>query len=336
MKTTLKKFQIILLTILIVLGIQSIISANEFKNVTNNKYVLSSYFPRQNLHHPLQIQQAKNIVNTTNLPANTEKSSNWSGYVDSPSSQSTSYTSVSGSWTIPSISVNKQNAMAAQWIGLGGVKSTDLLQMGTIEEIQNGQAVAEVFWERLPDAAQNVLSAPINSTINVSISKPSNSTWNLTFTVTTPNGQTQTKTISTTLDSSYAQGIGTSAEWISEDPSNGNNKLYPLANMGTIKYTSAAVNGALLNASSNSVSPVAMESSNGSIAIYPSTIGTDGKSFTTTSTNTNSTTTDVNPNRININPARININPNRSQGFNNFQRRSIRDSRSQFRIIIPY
>ena len=90
------------------------------------------------------------------------------------------------------------------------------------------------FGEKLPDVAQNVMSIPIGSTISVNISEPtgSNSTWNLTFTSTSPNGTTQTKTISTTLDSSYAQGIGTSAEWISEDPSNVNGQLVPLANMG--------------------------------------------------------------------------------------------------------
>lgn len=296
MKTIFKKFQVILLTLLVGFGTGSTVIANRPQNITNNKYVLSSYFPgRDSIHslptqQSLSIRQLKNNVSTISLPANTQKSSNWAGYIDTPTSESSSYTNISGSWTIPNISSDQQDAVAGQWIGLGGSSSSDLLQMGTLEEVENGQVEAEVFWEKLPDVAQNIISVPVNSTINVSISKSSNSTWNLTFTVTTPSGETKTQTISTTLDSSYEEGIGTSAEWISEDPSNANNQLYPLADMGTVKYQSAAVNGTLLNASSNTVIPVAMESSNASILIYPSTIGSDGESFTTTTNSTSDST----------------------------------------------
>lgn len=307
MKIMFKKIQVILLTLLVGLGTKSVISGNKPQNTNNNKYVLSSYFPRRGLIHSPQSQQVKNSTTTINLPANTEDSSNWAGYIDTPTSQSGSYTNISGSWTIPNISANRQDATAGQWIGLGGVTSSDLLQMGTLEEVQNGQVVAEVFWEKLPDVAQNIISVPINSTINASISKSSDSTWNLTFTATTPDGKTQTKTISTTLDSAYEQGIGTSAEWISEDPSNDNNQLYPLANMGTVKYQSATVNGNLLNASTNNVNPIAMESNNGNLTIYPSTIGADGESFTTTNTNSSTSTQKFNnfPKRI----LRHKINP---------------------------
>ncbi|WP_347707518.1 G1 family glutamic endopeptidase [Clostridium sp. cel8] len=199
------------------------------------------------------------------------------------------YTSVSGSWTVPSISSSNPNASAAQWIGLGGYSSSDLLQMGTIEKLQNGQTVAEVFWEQLPDSAESIMTIPVNSTISVTISKESSLVWNLTFTVTTPNGTTETKTITKELTSSYENGIGTSAEWINEDPSNQYSKLFPLGNTGTVKFQSAKVNGNSIDDSSNVVHPIAMEYSNGSIAIYPSSLGADGESFTTT-TNTNPNT----------------------------------------------
>ncbi|MEY8001706.1 G1 family glutamic endopeptidase [Clostridium sp. Mt-5] len=252
------------------------------KDTSNGSYVLSGYFPRRNLINSIRNYHPQSTETTINLPANTEKSSNWAGYIDTPTSQNNSYTSISGSWIVPTISSAQQDTSAAQWIGLGGVNSKDLLQMGTIEEIKNGQPTAEVFWEELPNVAQNIMSIPIGSTISSSISKTSDSTWNLVFTATTPQGQTETKTISTTLDSSYAEEIGTSGEWISEDPSNQYSQLFPLANAGTVKYQSATVNGTLLNSSSNTVHPVAMISSNGNVSIYPSTIETDGESFTTT------------------------------------------------------
>lgn len=103
--------------------------------------------------------------------------------------------------------------------------------------------------------------------INVSISNSSGSTWISTFTVTIPDGQTQYQTIPTTLDPSYAQGIGTSAEWISEEPSDQNNNLLPMADISTVSYQSA-------------------DSSNGVVLISASDIGTDGESFVITNTNT--------------------------------------------------
>lgn len=158
--------------------------------------------------------------------------------------------------------------------------------MGTSEQLENGQLVTELFWEQLPDPAQTVMTVPIGSTINANISPSTNSslTWNLTFTM---NGQSQTQTIPpVTLDSSYALGIGTSAEWISEEPTTQNNQLVPFAKMGTVKYQSALVNGRPLNSSGNQVQPVALVSCNGNILIAPSVLGTDGESFSTRSLDT--------------------------------------------------
>ena len=169
--------------------------------------------------------------------------------------------------------------------------------MGTVEQIQNGQPVIEVFWEQLPSSAQNVMTVPAGSTISATIAESTdvNPTWNLTFTI---NGQASSQTIApVTLDTTYAQEIGTSAEWISEDPSDQNNQLYPLANMGTVSYQSATVNGEPLNYTTNQVQPDAMVSSNGNVLIVPSALGTDGASFTTsvpttsTATSTSTSTT---------------------------------------------
>lgn len=291
MKAILKKALIVCLAVIVGLGTTSVINKIPVQHLTNNQYVLFRNSSHDKLIRSPYDKNAQDNSTKISLPENTQESSNWAGYIVTPTS-STGYTSVSGSWTVPNISATQQNAVAAQWIGLGGVNSSDLLQMGTIEQIENGQPTAEVFWEKLPDVAQSVLSVPIGSTINVNISPSSSSslTWNLTFTVTMSSGETQTQTISTTLDSSYVQGIGTSAEWISEDPSNANGQLYPLANMGTVKYQTAMVDGQPINVSGNNVEPVAMVSSNKTILISPSTLSTDGQSFTTTSSNsTNST-----------------------------------------------
>ncbi len=269
-------------------------SSSSVQHKTNTKYVLSRYSHKSNKTNSL-----KSSASTINLPSNTQDSSNWAGYIDSPTSSSGAYTSISGSWTIPTISASKSDAVASQWIGLGGVSSTDLLQMGTIEEEENGQPMAEVFWEKLPDVAQNVLSVPIGSKVTVNISEATSSTWNLTFSATSPAGQTQTQTITEDLDSSYDGGVGTSAEWISEDPSDANGQLVPLANMGTINYQSATVDGQLLNSAGNTVKPVALVSSSQNVLIYPSIVGADNESFSTTSVTSGTTTTGSGRGRIN-------------------------------------
>jgi hypothetical protein len=287
MKTVLKKIQILLLAILIGFGSSPIINeVSSQYTTTNSHYVLSRHSPNRKLIRMPQGQDPQNTATKISLPANTQESGNWGGYIVTPAADS-SYESVSGSWTVPNISAAQRNAVAAQWVGLGGASSSDLLQMGTIEDIENGQPVAKIFWEKLPDAAQNIMSVPFGSTISANISKSSDSTWNLTFTVSSSGKETQTKTISTTLDSSYEQGIGTSAEWISEDPSTESGQLYPLSNMGTVKYQSAKVNGESLNAADNTIMPVAMVSNSGTIQIYPSELSADGESFTT-SVNANS------------------------------------------------
>lgn len=230
---------------------------------------------------PNQSQSQANRL--ASLPTNTQPSGNWAGYIAAPTSES--YTSVSGTWTVPKISGNP-SGVAAQWIGLGGVTNHDLLQMGTLEQFQNGQPVAQVFWEKLPNAAQPVMTVPIGSTIHAKISQASGTTWDVTFSAQTPAGKTISKTIPVSVDNSYAAGIGTSAEWISEDPSNTNNNLFPLANTGTVQYSNAMVNGHAFDTSSNQVTPVALVDNYGNLLMAPSAVGANGSSFSTTTLST--------------------------------------------------
>lgn len=219
------------------------------------------------------------------MAQNAQPSENWAGYVVSPSGQ-TPDTSVTGSWKVPNITGNN-NSAAAQWIGLGGVSSHDLLQVGTIEEFSGNQSVANVFWEQLPDTAKEVLSVPIGSTINAKIAKSTGSTWLITVNATTPAGKALSKTVPVTLSGSYATGIESSAEWVSEDPSNGKGNLYPLANMGTVNYSNATVDGLSMNSTANQVSPIAMVNQNtGNILVAPSTLEGTGASFSTSTLST--------------------------------------------------
>jgi hypothetical protein len=278
MKKTLRIFTALILCALLSLGAFPLMGTAAAQD-SSPVFLMSSITAQSNAH----TQQAPGMEqgsSTVTIPTGTMASSNWAGYIDTPASDSL-YTSVSGSWTVPDISGSREGSAAAQWIGLGGVSTSDLLQMGTLEYVDNGQIVVEVFVEKLPDAAQSVTAVTAGSTFTASISQASDTVWNLTYTVVSTDGETITDTITQTLDADYAEEIGSSAEWISEDPSNGSGSLYPLADMGTIEYSSALVDTESLSSSENTVEPVALVSNN-RIAISPSAVGSDGESFSTT------------------------------------------------------
>jgi hypothetical protein len=282
MKKTFEKLTALVLAILIGLG-TGIVAGDIHAEASDSSmpiFIMASDFGTRH-DGKTETLGAQTASSSVSLPADTVSSSNWAGYVDTPASGD-SYTSVSASWTVPDISDSFEGSAAAQWVGLGGYSTSDLLQIGTLEYISGGEVCYAVFYEKLPDVAQQIADISAGSSITASVSEAEDSsdTWNLTYTVVTASGNTETSTVSVTLDSSYAEEIGTSAEWISEDPATGNNQLYPMADMGTITYTSATVNGDALNASDNTVEPIALVSNN-EVLMYPSSVGADGMSFST-------------------------------------------------------
>ncbi len=151
----------------------------------------------------------------------------------------------------------------------------------TIEQMEGRQEVVSLFWEQLPASAQLIGTVPVGSKVTANISPQANSEWLLSFQITEPNGTVINKQVTTTLTSNYAAGIGTSAQWINEDPSNGDGQLYPLANTDVVSFTGAEANNRPLNSSSFTVSSVALVNQAGNPLIAPSVLGTDGESFTT-------------------------------------------------------
>lgn len=214
------------------------------------------------------------------LPVGTEESSNWAGYAVTRT-DSHFYTNVGGSWTVPSAS-GISSSLGSQWIGLGGVSSGDLLQMGTIEQFQGKREITTLFWEQLPANAQDIMTVPTGSRINAKIYQGHNNTWSLQFQVIEPNGKRVMKNISTKLNSAYAQGIGTSAEWISEDPSDGNGNLYPLANTDVVRYTNTTANNEAIDGKGNKLDPLAVVNSQNRILIAPSALSSKDTAFSTT------------------------------------------------------
>lgn len=79
-------------------------------------------------------------------------SSNWSGYAASGGT----YTSVSASWTQPSVTCSGSKAQySAFWVGLDGYSSQSVEQDGTEADCSGGSPVYDAWYEMYPSAPVN-------------------------------------------------------------------------------------------------------------------------------------------------------------------------------------
>ncbi len=205
------------------------------------------------------------------------RSQNWSGYIDK--TNRSPYTDITGSWTVPNVTGSNQSANA-QWIGLGGVLSHDLLQMGTLETIQNGQQVDELFWEKLPKVAAPIADVQPGDKINTEIKHLEGNTWQLIAKIS--NGsKTITKNVDVSLNSRYTNQIEQTAEWISEDPENGDHKIMLMAEAGKVTFTDATVNNnSISQVNASTLKTVLIDSPNGEVVV-PTKLRNNGTSFST-------------------------------------------------------
>lgn len=175
------------------------------------------------------ISQARMIRNTTGT------STNWSGY----DSTSGPFTSVSASWTQPSVAcpTTKKNSYASFWVGLDGDGSNTVEQTGTDSDCLRGTQTYYGWYEMYPAAPVNFTN-PVQpgDAMHASVTYQAGS-FNLVLTDQT-RGWTQTET------KSLSSATRLSAEVIAEAPSSG--KVLPLADFGTVNFTSALVDGTAL------------------------------------------------------------------------------------------
>ncbi len=213
---------------------------------------------------------APNIANVSTVP---NVSRNWSGYTATGGS----FTSVIGSWTVPQVVGNSRATADATWVGIGGVQSSDLIQSGTLDQIsRSGHETHAAFFELLPNVPQQIpVTIHSGDSISVSITEQSTNRWQISFKDTT-NGQTYT-TIAL-----YHSSLS-SAEWIEEAPSNGR-RVLPLANFGTMDFSGASTieNGNRVTIAQSNAQSVVMVNSRGQAIAIPSSLGSDGASFSIT------------------------------------------------------
>ncbi|GEM_PF-1227221 len=200
-------------------------------------------------------------------PTGVGQSRNWSGYAATGGT----FTSVTGTWTVPSASATGNPGADATWVGIGGVQSRDLIQAGTENTVGAGQQVQTDAWvERLPQTSHPV-SLPVKpgDSITVTISQQSAGTWLIAFKNNTT-GQTYQTTEQ--YDSSMS-----SAEWVEEAPSGGR-RVVPLDDFGSVHFAagSATKDGKSVTIAQSGATPITMIDGTGTPLATPSKLTASG------------------------------------------------------------
>jgi len=166
-------------------------------------------------------------------------SSNWAGWVALPTASHSSFTSVSGSWQVPTVSCTAgQSTYSAVWVGLGGYRanSNALEQVGVDADCSSsGRAHYDSWYELIP-------AGPVSVPMAVHAGD------DMTGSVTVHANHVTLRLRNLTTGARYsttrhaAQVDLSSAEWILEAPSSctaNSCQTLPLADFGGVSFSAA-------------------------------------------------------------------------------------------------
>jgi hypothetical protein len=206
-------------------------------------------------------------ANAANAAAGT--SENWAGYASAGTAGQ--FTSVSASWTQPTVTCAATNTFSSFWVGLDGDGTNSVEQTGTEADCDGGAATYQGWFEMFPNAPV-FYNNPVSpgDAMTASVVANGGGAFTLTLTDTTA-GWTQT----TNQTSDTAQ-LG-SAEVIAEAPSDGN--VLPLSNFGTVNFTNATADNAPIG--NENAGALTMVSAAGVTEATPSAL-TGGNAFSVT------------------------------------------------------
>lgn len=167
-------------------------------------------------------------------------SSNWSGYAAETNLTTPANNAVSdvvGSWQVPFVT-GSVNAWSSAWVGIDGYSSGSVEQIGTDSDTTRKGQSYYAWWEMYPNPSFIISGFAVNpgNLITARVHYIGSNQYVLSINNSSTGGSFQT---TQTLAAARS-----SAEWVMEAPSSGNNIL-PLANFGTINFSgcSATLNG---------------------------------------------------------------------------------------------
>lgn len=194
-------------------------------------------------------------------------STNWSGYA----ATGTTFTSVSGSWTQPSITCTNKPTYSSFWVGLDGDGSSSVEQTGTGADCVHGVPVYFGWYEMYP-AAPVTYSLPVKAGDSMSAAVTTNGSGTFTLKLSDASQNWVQTTTATSATAALA-----SAEVIAEAPSKGS--VAPLADFGTANFSSVLADGRPIG--SFNPESITMVSKSGIIKAQPSSLS-GGENFSDT------------------------------------------------------
>jgi hypothetical protein len=215
-------------------------------------------------------------LTVTGLLGNHAESQNWSGYAAIEGG----YTAVSAMWNVPELTLSTTSGVDATWVGIGGLRSRDLIQAGTQRTVSgDGRTQQEAWIELLPRASETVpLTLRPGDSVRVSIEQQGPEMWLIVLSNLSSGKDYQ-------VTRRYASSLS-SAEWVEEAPSSGRGRLLPLDDFGTLRFTRAwtVKDDQVLNLAQAGAHAITMITPGGLHLIEPSELGMDGASFSVTRT----------------------------------------------------
>jgi hypothetical protein len=202
------------------------------------------------------------------------QSTNWSGYADTGSGFST----VTGSWTEPSVSCTAATSLAAFWVGIDGYSSSSVEQDGTLAECYLGTAYYYTWWEMYPANAIQVVGSTLHPGDSITSSVVRSGT---SYTLKVTDSSRPADSFSTTQACSGC--ANSSAEWIAEAPS-GSSGVYPLSDFHGWTESGATVKSASASGVISSLpgDEITMTNSSGAIKALPGALNGSGSGFAVT------------------------------------------------------
>jgi hypothetical protein len=198
------------------------------------------------------------------------QSGNWSGYADT----GTTFSTVTGHWTEPSVSCGSQTSLAAFWVGIDGYSSSSVEQDGTLAECYRRSAYYYTWWEMYPSNAIQVVGSTLRPGDSIAASVVrSGGRYTLQVTDSSRSGDS----FSTTQSCSGC--ANSSAEWIAEAPSSSTG-VEPLAHFSTWTESGATVNSSVI--SSFTDDEITMVDSAGRVKAQPGPLNGSGNGFSVT------------------------------------------------------
>ncbi len=205
----------------------------------------------------------------------TGTSRNWSGYA----ARGGTFTSVSATWTLPTIPLDGPFGSDAAWVGIGGIRARDLIQAGTQQSASGTGSVTYQAWiEMLPAPSQTVpLTVLPGESVSVSVDQQAGDAWLIVFANLT-SGQTLERTVQ------YSSSLS-SAEWIEEAPST-RRRVLPISQFGSLTFSTASAvkDGQSLTIADLGARSISLVDDNGRALAVPSPLSPDGASFTVSRT----------------------------------------------------